>query len=95
MFLASVRNLEEYFDIPVYRSSSKEATSLNLFFIYPKDKIPSQLKQNIVYKWSCYEENCNLSYIEESSRCLENRIKEHNSHRTSAIYKHSISNHHP
>ena len=38
---------------------------------------------------------CNLSYIGESSRSLENRVKEHNSRVTSAIYKHSISNNHP
>ena len=31
MFLASVRNLEESFNMPVYKSSSKEPTSLNLF----------------------------------------------------------------
>ena len=47
----------------------------------PKDKIPLQLKQNIVYKWSCTEENGNPSYIEESMICLENRVKEHNSQR--------------
>ena len=58
----------------------------------PKNKIPSQLKQNIVYQWSCPEENCSLSYIGLSSRCLENRVKEHNTSVTSAVYKHSISN---
>ena len=63
--------------------------------MYPKDKITSQLKQSIVYKWFCPEENCNHSYIGEFSRCLENRIKEHNSHITSAIYQHSVSNNHP
>ena len=78
-------NLEESFNIPVYTSS---------VHMYAKDKIPSQLKQNIVYKWSYPEENCNLSYIGESSRCLENRVKEHNSHVNSTIYKHSISNNH-
>ena len=44
---------------------------------------------------SCLEENGNLSYIGESNRCLENRVKEHNSQVTSAIYKHSISDKHP
>ena len=61
----------------------------------PKDKISSQLKQNIVYKCSCPQENCNISYIGESSRCLENRIKEHSSHVTSAVDLHSVSNSHP
>ena len=63
--------------------------------MYPKDTIPSQLKQNIVSKWSCPEEDYNLSYIEQPSRCLANGVKEHNSHVTSGIYKHSISNNHP
>ena len=59
-----------------------------------KDKISIQLKQKLVYIWSCSEENCNLSYIGKSSRCFENRAKQHNSHVTSAIYKHSISKSH-
>ena len=73
----------------------KGANTLKYIFMHPKDIIPSQLKQNIVYKWFCPEENCNLSYLGESSRCLEKRVKEHNSHVTRAIYKHSISNNHP
>ena len=36
-----------------------------------------------------------LSYIGESSRCLENRVREHCSHVTSAIYQHSVSSNHP
>ena len=32
---------------------------------------------------------------ERTSRCLESRVKENNSHVTSVIYKHSISNNHP
>ena len=39
--------------------------------------------------------SCNLFHIEETSRCLENRAKEHNSLVSSAIYKHSISNNQP
>ena len=56
-------------------------------------KILSHLKQNSV--WSCPEGNCNLSYIGESSRCLENRSKEHSIHVTSAINQLSVSNNHP
>ena len=50
--------------------------------------------KNIFYKCSYPDEKCNLSYLGEYSRCLENRTKEHNSHITSAIYQHSISNNH-
>ena len=39
--------------------------------------------------------NFNLCYMEESSRCLENRVKEQNSHVTSAIYKYRVFNNHP
>ena len=47
-------------------------TILKSILMHTKDKIPSKIKQNIVYKWSCPEDICNLSYIGESSRCLEN-----------------------
>ena len=49
----------------------KGAHILKSIIMHPNDKIPSQLKQNIIYKWSCAEENCSLSYVGESSRCLE------------------------
>ena len=62
--------------------------------MHPKDKFPSQLKQNIIYKWPCPGRNCNLSYMRESSRCLESRVNEHNSHITRAVYINSISNKH-
>ena len=63
--------------------------------MHPKDKVPSHPKQNIVYKWFCLEENCNLYYTEESSRYMENRIKEHNGLIISVISQHSVSNNHP
>ena len=93
-FLAWMRSLEDSFDIPAYRWSSKEPTTLKSIFMYPKDKIPSQLIQSIFYKWFCPEINCNILYTGKSSRCLENRIK-HNGHVTSAVYIHNISNNHP
>ena len=73
----------------------KGTNTLESILMHPKDKIPSHLKQNIVYKWSCPYENCNLSYIGESSWWLENRIMEQSSHRFSAFYQHSVSSNHP
>ena len=73
----------------------KWANILKSIIMHPGDKISSQLKQITVYKWSCQEENFNLSYTGKSSRCLENRVKEHNSHVTSVVYILSISNNHP
>ena len=93
MFLTSVQNSEKTLWYTSVQGIVKEANTLKHIFMNPKDKIPSWLKQNIVYKWSCLEQNCNLSDIEESRRCLQNRIKE-NSHITSEIYQHSISNNH-
>ena len=63
----------------------KGTNTLKSIFMHPKDKIPSHFKQNIVYKWSCPEESFSQSYISESSRCLENRVRL-SSHVTSAIY---------
>ena len=60
MLLASVRNLEE----PIYQCKVifKRANTLKSMLMHPRDNIPSQLKQTIVYKWSCLEEDCNFSY---------------------------------
>ena len=52
--------------------------------MHHKDKISPQKKNKTVYKWYCLEENCSLSYIEESRKCLENRVMENKSC-TSAI----------
>ena len=56
--------------------------------MHPKDKIPTQLHQDVVYQWACPEEN-HYSYIGESSRFLESRIKEHNTSTISAIFQQS------
>ena len=63
--------------------------------MHPKDKVSLYLRMNIVYIWSCPQESCNQSCISESSRWLENRAKECNSHVTSAIFIYSESNNHP
>ena len=73
----------------------KGTNTLKSILKTPKEKNPSQLKQNTVYIWSYPGENCNISYIGESIRRLENRVKEHNSHVTSVAYKCSISNNNP
>ena len=63
--------------------------------MHPKDKFPLYLKTNIVYICFCPEEIHSNSYTGESSRCIENRVKEHNSYVTSVIYIHSESSRHP
>ena len=50
--------------------------------MHPKEKVPPQLHQDVVYQWTCPEETCNSSYIGGSSRCLDNRVKEYNTSTT-------------
>ena len=63
--------------------------------MHPKDKIPTQLYKYVVYQWICANENCNSSYIGESSRYLESRVKEHNASSNSATFQHCQTHNHP
>ena len=56
--------------------------------MHPKDKIPTQLHQDVVYQWNYSNEKCNSSYIGESSRYLERGVKEHSTSSTSSISQH-------
>ena len=60
----------------------------------PRGKIPTHLSKDIVYQWVFQEETCNSSYIGESSRFLENKIMEHNTSTTSAMYQHRSTHYH-
>ena len=62
--------------------------------MHSKDKIPTQLHQDVVYQWTCINENCNSSYIGESKRCLESRVKEQSTSSTSAIFQHCTTCNH-
>ena len=63
--------------------------------MHPKDKIPTQLYQDVVYQLICSTENCSSTYIGESSRWLESRVKENSTSSTSAIFQHSTTCNHP
>ena len=52
------------------------------------------MHQDVVYQWTCLEDNCNSSHIGESGRCLESRLKEHNTSSTSAIFQQSAAHNH-
>ena len=41
----------------------QKTSTLTSILMHPNDKMPSQIKQNMVYKWSFPEENFNLSDI--------------------------------
>ena len=93
MFQVSVKNFGESSVIPnvIFNSTN----ILESILRHPKNEIPLNLKQNIVYKWSCCEECCSQSYIGMSRRCLENGVKEQSSPANSTTYIHSESKNHP
>ena len=63
--------------------------------MHPKDKIPTQLHQDVVYQWTYPAEIFSSTYIGETSRCLESRVKEHSTSSTSTIFQHSTTCNHP
>ena len=60
-----------------------------------KYKIPTQMCKDVVYQWTFPEDTCNSSFIGESIRCLERRVKEHKTSSTSPIFQHSTTHNHP
>ena len=73
----------------------KGVNTLKSFLMHPKDKVPTSQKKDVVYHWECQADSCNSSYIEETSRSLGERVKEHSKLSTSAILKHCTDFHHP
>ena len=63
--------------------------------MHPKDKIPINQKDDVVYHWECQADGCKSSYVREMSRTLRERVKEHFKPSTSAILKHYTDFHHP
>ena len=55
-----------------------------------KDSLPSHLKCNVVYKFSCA--SCNACYIGETTRHFSKRVDEHTKDKKSHIFKHLNSN---
>lgn len=52
-----------------------------------KDPVRVELRSNVVYKFTCA--SCNSCYVDETSRHLSTRIREHlNRYRTSHIFQH-------
>ena len=72
----------------------KGCNTLKTLLMHPKDNIPTQLHSDVAYQWACANENCNSSYIGESSRCLESRVKEQNTSSTRAIFQHCTTHNH-
>ncbi len=67
----------------------KGGTTLKNMLVAPKDKDPKGKTQNIVYDIRCGEESCNLHYIGETGRTLEERFKDHTKNAQSALFRHA------
>ena len=53
----------------------RPVNTLSRHFPKPKDKIPTVRRKEVVYKINC--SNCKFSYIGQTERALQTRIKEH------------------
>ena len=73
----------------------KGVNTLKSMLMHPKDKISNDQKKDLVYHWECKADGCNSSYIGETSRALDERVKEHSKSTTLAILKHCKDLHHP
>ena len=51
----------------------KGVNTLKLMLMHPEDKIPIDLKKDIVYHWECQVDRCKSFYIGETSRALGER----------------------
>ena len=60
-----------------------------------KDSTPFEEQHDIVYHSFCSTENCNENYIDESTRRLDERMKDHNGgDRNYHLFKHSVESRH-
>ena len=65
----------------------KGNTTIKQVLMKPKDKDPRDNKSGVIYSFQCSNIACNEEYIEETSRTLGERCKEHLKH-PSPIYMH-------
>ena len=72
----------------------KGVNTLKSMLMHPKDKISMDQKKDVVYYWECKADECNSSYIGETSRALSERVKEHSKLTSSAILKHCTDFYH-
>ena len=71
------------------------ANTLKSQLVKPKDKDPKERKVNCIYSVSCGEPSCSAKYIGESGRTLDEHIKGHGSHASSALHQHKTLTSHP
>ena len=77
--------------IKVCFTSTKLSSRFNI-----KDKTPTQQQNDIIYLVQCPQPDCTSTYIGETARRLEERLKDHcGRDRNSHLLKHSIETGHP
>ena len=80
------------------RTCFKPHRTLSQVLVHTKDPVPQECRKAVVYRVPCG--SCDMSYIGETGRTLQLRIKEHRRALTngdpcmSALAEHAINNHH-
>ena len=83
------------------RSSQQTMTDINIVTIYKSKKLSTKFnvkyntykahQHTVIYKASCPEPTCNASYIGETARRLDQRVKEYGGKdNNSYIFRHSV-----
>nr|XP_054759677.1 uncharacterized protein LOC129265754 [Lytechinus pictus] len=84
-----IRRILSSYRIPVY---FKPTNTLRQKLVHPKDKVPKDKKNNIVYAIQCQETGCSANYIGETKQPLSKRLYQHRrpgaSGYDSAVYSH-------
>ncbi len=87
-----IRDILKKRGIQVYFKSNN---TLRNILVSPKDKDPKGAKQDIIYHIPCGYESCGATYIGETGRMLEERIKDHTTNPNSSIKRHHVDTGHP
>ena len=68
--------------------------TIRSILVHPKDKTPDAQKCGLVYQVACPE--CPLTYIVETGRMLDTRMKDHLNYRNplTAVGEHCVHEHH-
>ena len=71
----TTEKLKRIFQKRELKVAIKPHQTIRNMLVHPKDQIPKEKKTGVVYKIPC--KTCNKSYIGETGRTLETRLKEH------------------
>ena len=91
-------SLKEFEEVDI-RTCFKPNQTLRQLLVHPKDKIPLSEKTGVVYQVDC--SSCGSSYVGQTGRTLQHRVKEHQRaltsytpYTTSAVAEHSMKTGH-